>query len=72
MIYLRTTHHHDDHDLPEDALEHGEGPPELGAAHLHREDAGAHDAVADPDQDPEIRQDISCPSDTFSTVMERF
>ena len=40
-------------DAAEDALEHGEGAAEVGAAHLHREDRGRHDPVTDPHQDPD-------------------
>ena len=45
--------------LPEDALEHGECSPEIRTADLHCEDTGAHDPVADADQDPETRNMIS-------------
>ena len=45
--------------LPEDALEHGECPPEVRTAHLHCEDAGAHYPVADAHQDPEARNVIT-------------
>ena len=59
--------------LPEDALEHGECPSEVRTADLNREDAGAHDPVADADQDPETRNMISVWSrarghSSFSTV----
>ena len=45
--------------LPEDALEHGECSPEIRTADLHCEDTGAHNPVADADQDPETRNMIS-------------
>ena len=47
-------------DAAEDALEHGEGAAEVGAAHLHREDGGRHDPVTDPHQDPDTYHHQTC------------
>ena len=47
-------------DAAEDALEHGEGAAEVGAAHLHREDGGGHDPVTDPHQDPDTYHHQTC------------
>ena len=47
-------------DAAEDALEHGEGAAEVGAAHLHREDRGRHDPVTDPHQDPDTQHHRTC------------
>ena len=47
-------------EAPENTLQHGEGPPQLGTADLDGEDAGADNPIAHPDQDPDIRRYSHC------------